>query len=293
MKSLFTTVLLLWVLYTPSLAQIYSPEISVKSTNQDYVGIGTPNPQEMLHVNGSIHMRVVEQNNNPSTTFGLVAKWSNDTFSWDQDGGGTNYLPQHLKTYGIGFHRDNRYQAGNGNKIEGGVVAYISSHFGIDFFSRNKLAMRVSWEAQNVGIGTANPSYKLHVNGSTYCTGAQWTASDIKLKKNITDYDEGLALVKKMRPIEYELKAKADSVAAFNKKASNKNKKKSHKYVSVVAQELQELAPDLVDEFMDDSNQASLAVNQTSLTYVLINAVKELATQVEQQQKLIQALQKK
>ncbi len=84
--------------------------------------------------------------------------------------------------------------------------------------------MTVSWQNKNVGIGTANPTYKLHVNGSAYCTGAQWVGSDIKLKKNVTNYDKGLALVKKMRPIEYELKAEADSIAAFNKSLKQRKK---------------------------------------------------------------------
>ena len=259
-------------------AQLYSPEIKVQSTAGVYIG-----------------------SNSIGGAFGVQGEGEGIRFF--NQGAPSNYLEfgrrsseklefsvDDVHAY-LDYRQDNDGNAGHSLFIRN--LAYLTSSNSYNDIriqaNQGKITIRPNGK---VGVNTIVPQYELHVNDSAYCTGAQWVGSDIKLKKNITDYDKGLALVKKLRPIEYELKAKADSVAAFNKKSSNKEKKKSHKYVSVVAQELQELAPDLVDVFMDDNDEASLAINQTSLTYVLINAVKELATQVEQQQQLIQALQK-
>jgi len=41
------------------------------------------------------------------------------------------------------------------------------------------------------------------------------------------------------------------------------------------------VAPDLVGSFKDAEGSETLTVNQTALTFVLINAVKELSAEVE------------
>ncbi len=278
MKHLLLIVFLNVLLSHSLLAQLYAPEVKIQNTNGN-IGIDETNPKDKLHVNGSIRIPLASNVNGQS--HGITTWLGHQNFLWKG---------VYINSYGIGFYPQT-LTGSNGYVYEKATTAYISSHFGIDFFSRNTHVMRISWEAQNVGIGTSNPQYKLHVNGSAYCTGAQWVGSDVKLKKNITDYKKGLDLVERLNPIEYELKSEADSIEVYNKK--NLKKKKPHKYVSVVAQELQKEAPNLVDQYIDDQNEETLAINQTALTYVLINAVKELHAKLEEQQLLIEDLRKK
>lgn len=189
----------------------------------------------------------------------------------------------------MGFYRVKKYDT-NGSIVPNGVAAYISSHFGVDFFVRNNLAMRIDWQTQSVGIGTSRPStnYKLHVKGNAYAEGGNWLGSDVKLKKNITDYTPGLSVVNQLHPVKHELKAEAEKL---NASAKGTTQKKPKQYISVLAQELQQVAPELVDTYLDENGEETLAINQTGLIFLLVNSVKELNTKVEEQQAMIEQLQ--
>jgi trimeric autotransporter adhesin len=60
-------------------------------------------------------------------------------------------------------------------------------------------------------------------------------------------------------------------------------------YVGVLAQELQKIAPYMVNTFTKDKTEY-LSVDNTAMTYMLINAVKEQQQQIETQQKQIDEL---
>lgn len=270
-------------------AQLFAPEIKVENTPsgdshfQGKVGIGISTPLEVLDARGSIRIPANEQNNSPETCYGIVSLWNDQAFVWDQDGSGTYYPANYLKTYGIGFYRLKKNAT-----VTNGVAAYMSGHFGVDFFVRNQLAMRIDWEYQRVGIGVASPSQKLHVNGNVLANNVQ-VSSDRKLKKNIEDYDQGLAVVRKIHTVRYQLKAETDSVIVVSE--LGKKEKKAPAYIGVIAQELQQVAPDLVHNYMDDTGEEILAIDHTALTFLLVNAVKELNATVEQQQQVIAELQ--
>jgi hypothetical protein len=76
--------------------------------------------------------------------------------------------------------------------------------------------------------------YKLHVNGDAFkggSGGAVWnTASDIRYKKNISPFTDGLSLLKQIRPIWFD----------YNGKMGIKS---SHPQVGVIAQEIQKIIP--------------------------------------------------
>ncbi|QHT71606.1 tail fiber domain-containing protein [Rhodocytophaga rosea] len=120
-----------------------------------------------------------------------------------------------------------------------------------------------------VGIGTASPGYLLHANGAAAKPGGgSWiAASDKKLKQNIKDFTEGLAVLEQIRPVTFR----------YNGKAGLPTEKE---YVGVIAQEMQQIAPYMVGEFTyQDSTGAQekyLDYDATALTYILVNAVKEL-----------------
>jgi trimeric autotransporter adhesin len=139
-----------------------------------------------------------------------------------------------------------------------------------------------------VGIRTNSPAYNLHVNGTVAKPGGgSWTAaSDKRLKQNIKDFTEGLTIIEQIRPVSFR----------YNGKAGLPTDKE---YVGVIAQEMQKIAPYMVGEFSyQDSTGAQekyLDYDATALTYMLVNAVKEVdqkyATQLQEKEAQIEQLQ--
>ena len=115
----------------------------------------------------------------------------------------------------------------------------------------------------SLNIGSGNLTYtaggQLYVTGTIYATGNITAFSDERLKKNVSNIDNALDLVKQMRGVRFE-------------------DKDGEKYVGVIAQEIQSVVPEVVIKH-DDSGYYSVAYQ--NLVGVLINAVKELTDRVE------------
>ncbi|MGC6414138.1 MAG: tail fiber domain-containing protein, partial [Bacteroidia bacterium] len=124
----------------------------------------------------------------------------------------------------------------------------------------------------NTGIGIMTPAYKLHVNGSAGKPGGgSWSAaSDARLKENVVPYTEGLSQLLQIKPVRYH----------YNKLSGNNTKVE---YIGVIAQELQKVAPYMVGSF-DLNGTKYLDVDNSAMTYMLINAVQEQQKMIEQQQ---------
>jgi len=116
----------------------------------------------------------------------------------------------------------------------------------------------------DVGIGTTTPTALLSVNGSANKPGGDnWTAfSDIRSKKNIDNYDRGLAELIQLHPVSYKYK-----------KEFNWGDKT---YVGLIAQELEEVVPSMVTEIEVQNITDFKEIDPNELTYMLINALKEL-----------------
>lgn len=126
----------------------------------------------------------------------------------------------------------------------------------------------------NVGIGTASPGYRLHVNGNAAKPGGgSWTAaSDQRLKQNINDFMEGMKILTQIHPVTYQ----------YNGKAGLPTDKQ---FVGVIAQEMQKIAPYTVGTFtyQDSTGQSEqyLDYDATALTYILVNSVKEQQQEID------------
>jgi len=113
----------------------------------------------------------------------------------------------------------------------------------------------------NLGIGTTNPTTKLtvagdvSVSGVITCTDLNST-SDINLKDNIETFTNALDIVNDLRGVRFEWK---------------ENHKPS---IGVVAQELEEVLPELVN------GSDPKTVNYNGLIGVLIEAIKEQQEQI-------------
>ena len=128
----------------------------------------------------------------------------------------------------------------------------------------------------NLMIGGVIAEEKLTVYGNAAKStgGSSWvTFSDARLKENIVPYSDGLASLMKINPVRYNYKANSGCNAA-------------EQYVGILAQDLQKISPYMVStstQKIASDGSGYLKVDNSAMTYMLINAVKE-------QQKLIEEL---
>jgi hypothetical protein len=174
--------------------------------------------------------------------------------------------------------------ASMGNLSNAGAIgwrAYVSSANSLVLGSIN--GVNGATASTNVGIGTSAPAYLLHVNGNAAKPGGgSWTvASDRRLKKNIATFSEGLDVLQKVKPVWFE----------YNGEAGMPTDKK---YVGIIAQEMQQIAPYTVGEFTyrdtTGKQEKYLDYDANALTYILVNSVKEQQGQLKEQQEQIKAL---
>ncbi len=133
----------------------------------------------------------------------------------------------------------------------------------------------------NVGINTAIPGSTLEVNGTAAKPGGgSWTASsDARLKQDVKPYTDGLAKLMQIMPVTYHY----NQVSGFDTKPE---------YVGVIAQQLKAVAPYMVGT--DKRGDASYYnVNNSAMTYMLINSVKEQQEQIEELKKQNELLMKR
>jgi hypothetical protein len=112
-------------------------------------------------------------------------------------------------------------------------------------------------------------------NGQAYKPGGgNWaTLSDARLKEDIRPYTRGLAELRALRPVRYKYKKEYWA-------ASDRH------FTGLIAQEVQDVVPEMVHTYLfqaiGDKLLDVLAVDPSDLTYMLINAVKELDAENQQ-----------
>ena len=134
--------------------------------------------------------------------------------------------------------------------------------------------------------------------GSAYKTvGGSWTAiSDRRLKRDIEPYADGLESLMKVEPVWFTYNDKLGELI------------EGRTYVGVIAQDMQEVAPYMVQEEaffrkemeMEDGSievldpgENYLTYDGSALTYMLVNAVKEQQGQIEEKDAAVEQLENK
>ena len=155
--------------------------------------------------------------------------------------------------------------------------------------SANTRLLRVMESSGFIGMGLDNPLFNLHLaNGNAAKPGGgMWaTTSDANSKQNVSPYTKGLDVLLKLKPVSYQ----------YNGRFGTPNDGKT--YEGLIAQEVMKIIPTMVEEktyqeiqttYSDEtgtveevvSEEQFLTVDPSELTYVLINAVKELHNEVE------------
>lgn len=158
---------------------------------------------------------------------------------------------------------------GNGLQIEefdnGGGILVTERGNGTGIFI-NQSAGESAATANGFGIlltstGTNEPVYVNH-NGNiaTLTTAGVWTnASDSTLKKNIFNLNYGLKEVMQLRPVQYEMKSN------------------SEKQIGFIAQEIQNIIPEVVNE----NEGGKLSMSYGNLVALLTKALQEQQQKIE------------
>ena len=132
----------------------------------------------------------------------------------------------------------------------------------VDDFSawQNSVILHLA-RSGNVGIGIT-PSYKLHVNGTAYATGAAGALSDLRHKDNIKTLNDGaLDTILRLRPVTFEWKEALD----IGMKGTQ---------LGFIAQEVEKVLPSMV--LTQDNEEKTKGLKSTELLPVLTKAIQEL-----------------
>ena len=168
------------------------------------VGIGTTNPTAKLEVNGDIIAT--------NTRLHYSSHSSYAGFSHKNNTGTGNYCLIHDAT-GSTF-----LNSSSGKHIR---------------FRNNNVDSMILTDTGRLGIGTTNPSQKLHVVGNICATG-NITESDRRIKTNITPINDGTAL------------NKINQLESYEYNYIDPERKKSQKTIGFIAQEVKEVIPNAV-----------------------------------------------
>jgi hypothetical protein len=123
---------------------------------------------------------------------------------------------------------------------------------------------------------TINSSGELILAGSTAqkATGTTWSnPSDVRIKKNIRDYEKGLDSLMQVRVREWEYNGKAGTV-------------NDSKNIGVVADEIENVLPDTVSTYTaklnegDENDSQIKKFDASEVTWLLVKAVQELSAKV-------------
>lgn len=231
------------------------------------VGIDTPNPTEKLEVDGLVKTQgATYQNTNASGT----ALYERTDRSAMLVGAGWEA--------GFTFDKNHRFEIASNDRAKV-LNRLLSGSGGTTIMSGNG-------STGYFGFGIINASERIHVVGNIFATG-MITPSDSRLKENVSVFSDGLDIVKNLNTIRYN----------YNGKSGLES---DDVHIGVYAQELQKVAPYLVEEYVhtEEDDFGNVVVEETYLKirdgeikFLLVNAVKEQQEMIEAQQKLINQLQ--
>jgi hypothetical protein len=118
--------------------------------------------------------------------------------------------------------------------------------------------------------------------------GGTWAdSSDIRVKRNVLNYTTGLDAIVQLRPVSFQ----------FNGKGETPDNNRT--YISLVAQEAQEVMPEMVGyndvkfEPGDDHLTRILTLDVTAMLFASVNAIKELAAKNSQLEARLAVLEAK
>ena len=240
-----------------------------------YVGIGTNNPLDKLHIlDGGVF---VENSNNFYSSV-LSSDGALELYR-------SSIAPIGPEANGYIDFKDN-INDDYDFRIYYSTSALLPPNGGLVFKSTtngltNTGATRLVIKNNNgyVGIGTWAPDQLLSVNGNaSKAGGGSWaTFSDKRVKKDIQPFNDGLNVLMKLNPVTFK----------YNEKSGYTDVNKS--FVGFIAQDIEMVAPYMVNLYDDSNGPSGLSdkrqFDESALNKILVNAVKEQQSQIEQLKK--------
>lgn len=227
--------------------------------NTGNMGIGTTSPASKLHVsagtNGDAHLTLEADTDNNNEN-------DNPYITFRQDGNLVNGF--------IGLE-GNAGVRSSGTISNAFILGSELTNAPIQFITSDAVRMTIE-TGGDVGIGTTNPTYDLHVNGRLKTTGINET-SDARLKKNVNGIENALENVMAIRGVTYQWKKDEYPEMKFEEGTE----------YGVIAQELEEILPDLVDT----DNEGWKSVEYSHMVPLLIEAIKEQQAIIDHQKETI------
>jgi hypothetical protein len=252
-----------------------APDNSIYIDAEGDIGLGTANPgSNGLQVeSGNVYVKSGSLGVNVAPTFPLDVV-GNSQFIGNV---GINTIPA---AYALDVLGNSQF---SGTTLYKGDVSYFLNT-GTTFLSPSFVSvLRIDASNNRVGIGTATPGHLLELNedDAVKPNGGSWSApSDKRLKTNIHDFNDGLNTILKIRPVTYN----------YNGKLGYPTDKE---FVGVIAQEMQNIAPYTINALNHNrEGENYLALDPSSLTYLLVNAVQEQQYQIASQQEEIETLKR-
>lgn len=239
----------------------------------------------------------------------VTNKWSNLFLASNANIGGDAIISGNASVTGVatlsgGLTVSNGINVISGNISSGGDL-YTSAGNGVINCGGDSMSASINIMSDFFTLGTSNLNANgdedlfiggdLEVVGGGFKTGGgAWAVrSDARLKKDVVDFTDGLAALLKMHPVKFK----------YNNLMPNSTEQE---YVGIIAQEMQEIAPYMVEEkpmgqiVEEDANGKEVIIKQgtnylsydpNALWYITVNAIKEQQTIIEKQAKRIEALE--
>jgi len=236
------------------------------------VGIGASSPSTNLHIQstGDAAIFLEADTDNSGETDNAYIKFSQDNTA----------IQTILGTCGnSGKDPENNTYTGvlANSSLLGTTTAYP-----LQFGTNDNVRVTIE-SGGDVGIATTNPAYTADVNGTIHYSGAT-ASSDKRFKKNVEQLTGSLDKVKKLRGVRFEwnefINARRDGY------------KLNRQHFGVIAQELEVVLPELVDQWkLSDDCTDARAVQYERMIPVLIEAMKEQQEMIEGLQQRVSALE--
>jgi hypothetical protein len=171
----------------------------------------------------------------------------------------------------------------------GGVATRLTNGGGVyNFCTASNAANPVAWNSRlyilndgRIGIGTTSPSYTLHVNGSVAGTSAYNNLSDKRFKKDVLPIANALQKVLALQGITFN----------WDKNINPELKVDDKNHIGFLAQDVEKVLPQVVSTADDKLQTKSVAY--TEVIPVLVEAIKQQQTQIEELKKMIEVFTNK
>jgi uncharacterized coiled-coil protein SlyX len=148
-----------------------------------------------------------------------------------------------------------------------------------DAYTTSTEFMRIN-SSGNLGLGTATPTAKLHVNGDIVANSIAGT-SDARFKTNISPIIKPLDKVLQLKGVTFDWNTKEFPSRAFSKKRA----------VGFIAQEVEKIVPEVVETEITEEGYKS--VQYDKIVALLVEAIKEQQQQIEELQQQVKVLTEK